>query len=290
MTTTNMGNRKSQEEFYIDSLIFLENRRDVHQIFYFAGRYLPFALIGIPRYTKRNRLPYTLVMQQSDSQALTFLSGRCSLLVSEHLSRIILGHWPLVLQGVLLTSVWHPVLAWGLRAKADGAPTRLAVMFSDGLMYFFIAYVCVQLAATMMVLDLNVITSVIFNVQAAVASTIMAPHVVRRLTNFQTSAPEIISFKLPRKNSDIPLKNINGSLYNAVTTPNITVSSTLRWTMLALTSRDIYGTSHHVLGSQPIQVIGARPNRLDVFDRPVIAFLTEQFLVLSQIIHLKWLQ
>jgi small-conductance mechanosensitive channel len=83
-------------------------------------------------------------------------------------------------------------LAWApVRKGANGGHTRLIrMLFSDGLIYFFIAYVfsfVLQLpethpfysrfvsdliATTFMVLNLNAIMSVIFNVPAAIASTV----------------------------------------------------------------------------------------------------------------------
>ncbi|KAG1776765.1 hypothetical protein EV702DRAFT_970921 [Suillus placidus] len=141
---------------------------------------------------------------------------------------IIIGHWSFILQGILLTAVWRPgvgcaitysdttilaatfiysmcfdfvvlclsayKLAWTpARSGTNGAPTRLVrMLFSDGLIYFFIAFGSNVIATTMMVLDLNAIMSVIFNVPAAIASTIVASRVVRRLANFQRSGLEMM--------------------------------------------------------------------------------------------------
>ncbi|OJA20586.1 hypothetical protein AZE42_05375 [Rhizopogon vesiculosus] len=73
------------------------------------------------------------------------------------------------------------------------------MLFSDGLIYFFIAFVANLIATIFMVLDLNTITSIVFNVPAAMASTIVASRVVRRLINFQPG-PELV---LSGKNSGI---------------------------------------------------------------------------------------
>lgn len=120
----------------------------------------------------------------------------------------------------------------GINSKNQGfGASRIAKMiFEDGLIFFFIAYaknnstvteleltpvifrfLANLLATVFMLLDLNQIMSVIFNVPAAVASTvslspitprvfsdrptfssqIVACRVVRRLTNFTNQGPEI---------------------------------------------------------------------------------------------------
>ncbi|KAG1823349.1 uncharacterized protein BJ212DRAFT_1261716, partial [Suillus subaureus] len=114
---------------------------------------------------------------------------------------IIIGHWSLILQvwrpGVGCTITYSDTtilaatfiysmcfdfmvlclsaykLAWTpTRSGTNGAPTRLVKMlFSDGLVYFFIAFGSNVIATIMMVLDLNPIMSVICNVPAAIAST-----------------------------------------------------------------------------------------------------------------------
>ncbi|KAG6901984.1 hypothetical protein C0995_005943 [Termitomyces sp. Mi166 len=69
--------------------------------------------------------------------------------------------------------------------------SRIAKMiFEDGLIYFVIAFVANLLATVFMVLNLNQIMNVIFNVPAAVASTIVASRVVRRLANY--SNPDVV--------------------------------------------------------------------------------------------------
>ncbi|KAG1747393.1 hypothetical protein EDB19DRAFT_1894007 [Suillus lakei] len=198
-------------------------------IFYFAGRYLLlFALIGIEincqaLYAFNQLAGNAAVGLASINLSLRTTSGLLFLLVL-----IVIGHWSLILQGVLLTAVWRPgvgcaitysdttilaatfiysmcfdfvvlclsayKLAWThTRSGTNGAPTRLVrMLFSDGLIYFFIAFVSNVIATTMMVLDLNAIMSVIFNVPAAIASTIVASRVVRRLTNFQRPGLEMM--------------------------------------------------------------------------------------------------
>lgn len=49
------------------------------------------------------------------------------------------------------------------------------------------------LATVFMVLNLNPVMSIIFNVPAAIASTIVASRAVRRLTKFTNKGPEVFS-------------------------------------------------------------------------------------------------
>ncbi|KAG1730802.1 uncharacterized protein EDB91DRAFT_1239011 [Suillus paluster] len=195
--------------------------------FYFAGRYLLlFAMIGIAV-----ALDTPIEINCQALYAFNQLAGNAAVgLASINLSLrtiaiwsqntsivillvlIIIGHWSLILQGVLLTATWLPDVGCAITYSnttilaatfiysmcfdfcgTNGAPTRLVrMLFSDGLIYFFIAFVSNLIATTMMVLNLNAIMSVIFNVPAAIASTIVASRVVRRLTNFQSSGPEIM--------------------------------------------------------------------------------------------------
>ncbi|KAG2041144.1 hypothetical protein BDR03DRAFT_947130 [Suillus americanus] len=238
-------------------------------VFYFAGRYLLlFALIGIAvaldTPSEINCQALYAFNQLAGNAAVGLasinLSFRTIAIWSQNiwvvtlLVLIIIGHWSLILQGILLTAVWRPgvgcaitysdttilaatfiysmcfdfvvlclstyKLAWTpTRSGASGAPTRLVrMLFSDGLIYFFIAFGSNVIATIMMVLDLNAIMSVIFNVPAAIASTIVASRVVRRLTNFQRSGLEMIS--LPRENSGTAFKNTNAGLSNPVNAPS----------------------------------------------------------------------
>ncbi|KAH7928831.1 hypothetical protein BV22DRAFT_170973 [Leucogyrophana mollusca] len=133
---------------------------------------------------------------------------------------IILGHWPLILMGGVLTAVWVPgtgcaivrrnttvlgglfiysmcfdftvfclaayKLAWApRRAGFAKFQSRLVKMlFGDGLAYFFIAFLANLLATTFMLLDLNPAITSIFGVPAAIFPTIVACRIVRRLANF----------------------------------------------------------------------------------------------------------
>ncbi|KDQ55474.1 hypothetical protein JAAARDRAFT_195845 [Jaapia argillacea MUCL 33604] len=67
------------------------------------------------------------------------------------------------------------------------------MIWGDGLIYFVIAFVANVLATTFMLLNLNPTMSVIFDVPAAVASTIVSTRAVRRLTNFTNKGAEVFS-------------------------------------------------------------------------------------------------
>ncbi|KAJ3832805.1 hypothetical protein F5878DRAFT_547618 [Lentinula raphanica] len=66
------------------------------------------------------------------------------------------------------------------------------LLFGDGLVYFFIAFLSNLLATVFMLLNLNSIMTVIFNVPAAICSTIVACRVVRRLSAFTAGGPEML--------------------------------------------------------------------------------------------------
>jgi hypothetical protein len=61
---------------------------------------------------------------------------------------------------------------------------------SSQLIYFIIAFGANVIATIFMLLDLNPVMSIIFNVPSAIASTIVASRAVRRLSNFMTPEPE----------------------------------------------------------------------------------------------------
>jgi len=210
-------------------------------IFYFGGRYLLlFAMIGIivalDTTSEINCQALYTFNQLAGNAALGLASINLSIRTMAVWSQnryiigilvlIIMGHWSLILQGVLLSAVWDPtkgciilttnnkILATtfiysmcfdlvvlvlnaykllGINSKNQGfGASRIAKMiFEDGLIFFIIAFLANLLATVFMVLNLNQIMSVIFNVPACVASTIVAGRVVRRLTNFTNQGPEI---------------------------------------------------------------------------------------------------
>ncbi|OCH85025.1 hypothetical protein OBBRIDRAFT_344570 [Obba rivulosa] len=207
-------------------------------VFYFANRYfLLFALIGIA--TALN------VTSPVDCQALYTYNqvfGNASIgLASINLSLrtiavwsqswwitiplvcVILGHWSLLLHGILLKAAWIDgqgcvitstdnkllaatfiysmcfdftvlmLTAWGLAfpmGRRD-ASRIVNLIFKDGLIFFIIAFLANLLAVIFMLLNLNAVMSIIANVPAAVASTIVAGRVVRRLANYTSSGPEV---------------------------------------------------------------------------------------------------
>ncbi|KAH7925423.1 hypothetical protein BV22DRAFT_1011188 [Leucogyrophana mollusca] len=133
---------------------------------------------------------------------------------------VILVHWSFLLHGLLLKAAWIPgegcaitytnnqILAisfiysmafdflvlcltgWKLAFPANGRSKLIKLIFGDGLIYFLIAFLANLLATTFMLLNLNAVMSIIANVPAAIASTIVACRVVRRLTNYTSQGPE----------------------------------------------------------------------------------------------------
>ncbi|KAI0754416.1 hypothetical protein C8Q80DRAFT_1094109 [Daedaleopsis nitida] len=137
---------------------------------------------------------------------------------------IILGHWSLILQGVLVKASWDPMAGCVVSGTSNtilaatfiysmcfdlfilllssyklvigvqgGRSQLMTLLFKDGLVYFFIAFFSNLLAVVFILLNLNAIMSVIFNVPAAIFSTIVACRAVRRLTNFSQKGPEVFS-------------------------------------------------------------------------------------------------
>ncbi|KAJ7100005.1 hypothetical protein B0H15DRAFT_936765 [Mycena belliarum] len=135
---------------------------------------------------------------------------------------VILGHWSLILQGVLLKANWDPQLnacnitgtnntvlaatftysmcfdlvvfllnAYKLGSKRKSGSRLMKMIFKDGLIFFFIAFLANLIATVFMIMNLNSIMNVIFNVPAAIASTIVATRAVRHLTNFTSKGPEM---------------------------------------------------------------------------------------------------
>jgi len=208
-------------------------------IFYFAGRYaLLFTMIGI--------LIALDSTNEVNCKALyaynQFMGGASVGLASINLSIrtmavwqmnkyiviplvvIILGHWSIILQGILLNAVWVPgtgcvitqtnpsllaatfiysmcfdaivtiLSAMKLVPRGGGSQSQLMkLLFQDGLIYFIISFTVNLCATIFMAMNLNSVMNVIFNVPAAVVSTIMASRVVRRLSNFQRNGAEVFS-------------------------------------------------------------------------------------------------
>ncbi|KAN0084144.1 hypothetical protein V8E55_007648 [Tylopilus felleus] len=135
---------------------------------------------------------------------------------------VILVHWSFLLHGILLKAAWihgacvitytdNQILAisfiysmifdftvlcltaWKLAFPANGRSKLIDLIFSDGLIYFLIAFLANLLATIFMLLNLNAVMSIIANVPAAIASTIVACRVVRRLTNFTSQKAEVFT-------------------------------------------------------------------------------------------------
>lgn len=219
-------------------------------IFYFLNRYcLLFSLIGIAIALN--------VTTEIDCQSLyTFNSvfGNAAIgLASINLSirtiavwsqswfiivplvAIILGHWSLLLHGILLKATWIPgqgcvitgtnasllaatfiytmsfdflvlvLTAWKLFQPNNGRSKLVGLIFSDGIIYFVIAFLGNLLATVFMLLNLNPVMSIIANVPSAIASTIVACRVVRRLSKFTSSGAE--RFAASTQNSTLAFRS-----------------------------------------------------------------------------------
>ncbi|KAF7360172.1 hypothetical protein MVEN_00745800 [Mycena venus] len=208
-------------------------------IFYFLNRYcLLFALIGIAVVLN--------VTTEIDCQALyTFNScfGNAAIgLASINLSlrtiavwnqrwwiwvplvAIIMGHWSLLLHGILVKAAWFGpeqgcqitstdnrllattfiygmsfdfivlcLTAYKLLFPTGGKSRLVSLIFNDGLIYFVIAFLSNLLATIFMLLNLNPVMSIIANVPAAIASTIVACRAVRRLTNYSSTGAQMFT-------------------------------------------------------------------------------------------------
>ncbi|KAJ7634582.1 hypothetical protein FB45DRAFT_909244 [Roridomyces roridus] len=205
-------------------------------IFYFANRYLLLGamvgiLVALDATTEINCQAVYTFNQFAGDAALGLASINLSLRtiaiwsqamwIKILLTVIILGHWSLILQGVLLKAAWvadantcqivstnNKILAATFTysmcfdlivfllnlyklGSRRGASGLTKMIFKDGLVFFFVAFLSNLIATVFMFLDLNPIMSVIFNVPAAIASTIVATRAVRRLTNFTSQGPEM---------------------------------------------------------------------------------------------------
>ncbi|EIW55076.1 uncharacterized protein TRAVEDRAFT_172735 [Trametes versicolor FP-101664 SS1] len=208
-------------------------------IFYFCGRYfLLFALIGIAialNVTRPVNCQSLYTYNQIFGNAsIGFASINLSLRTMAVWSQawyivaplvvVILGHWSLLLHGILLKAAWIPgqgcaitntnntllaatfiysmcfdftVLALtAFKLGIISVPRRdrskiVRLIFDDGLIFFIVAFVANTIATVFMLMNLNAVMSIIANVPAAIASTIVACRVVRRLTNYTTEGAEV---------------------------------------------------------------------------------------------------
>ncbi|KAK7677696.1 hypothetical protein QCA50_015426 [Cerrena zonata] len=219
------------------ALISGKKRFNWPMIFYFLDRYcLFFALIGVlvalDTTTKINCQALYTFNQLAGNAAVGLasinLALRTMVIWGNSLYIVIplvigmLGHWSLILQGVLLDASWvdsvgcvithtnNKILAatfiysmcFDLSVlilsavkilSRRGRSQLVTLLFKDGLVYFIIAFFSNFIATIFMCLNLNSIMSVIFNVPAAIASTIVACRAVRRLSNWSSTGVEVYS-------------------------------------------------------------------------------------------------
>ncbi|KIY53824.1 hypothetical protein FISHEDRAFT_32602 [Fistulina hepatica ATCC 64428] len=84
---------------------------------------------------------------------------------------------------VLVLMTWK-LLGPKLSTKGLPLPKLSTLLFKDGLIYFIYAFMSNFVASVFMILNLNEVMSVIFNVPAAVGSSIVACQAVRRLVRY----------------------------------------------------------------------------------------------------------
>ncbi|TFK26090.1 hypothetical protein FA15DRAFT_667769 [Coprinopsis marcescibilis] len=148
---------------------------------------------------------------------------------------IILGHWSLLLHGILLKATWVPevgcmitetnstllavtfiytmsfdflvlcLTAYKLFNPASGRSRLVELIFNDGLIYFLVAFLANLVATVFMLLNLNPVMSIMANVPAAIAATIVACRIVRRLSRFTSTGPE--RFAASTQNSTLAFRS-----------------------------------------------------------------------------------
>ncbi|KAK7685408.1 hypothetical protein QCA50_011271 [Cerrena zonata] len=152
----------------------------------------------------------------------TIALWRRNWIVSSVLTVLILGHWSLILHGILIEGVFVPGTGCGitkinntiltanliysmcldfvvlaltswktLRLRNKSRKSLGGLIIQDGLI-FFASSVCANVIATVfMILNLSPLMSVIFNIPAAVICAIAATRAVRKLTRWTSEGPHI---------------------------------------------------------------------------------------------------
>ncbi|KAJ7660370.1 hypothetical protein DFH06DRAFT_394432 [Mycena polygramma] len=246
-------------------------------IFYFLGRYcLLFALIGIAIAlnvtTEINCQGLYTFNQCFGNAAIGLASINLSIrtiavwnqrwFIWVPLVGVILGHWSLLLHGVLLKAAWIPeqgcqitstdnrllattfiygmvfdftvlcLTAYKLLFPTGGKSRLMSLIFNDGLIYFVIAFLSSLLATIFMLLNLNPVMSIIANVPTAVASTIVACRAVRRLTNYNATGAQMFGGGATTAASSLKFNNTG--------TTSGTATSILRPTVLTKPSDGVH--------------------------------------------------
>ncbi|KAJ3556812.1 hypothetical protein NM688_g1816 [Phlebia brevispora] len=209
-------------------------------IFYFANRYfLLFALIGIAialnvtvpvncqaLYTYNQVFGNAAIGLASINLSLrTIAVWSQSRILIVVLVLIIMGHWSLLLHGLLIKAAWIPgtgcaitntdntllaatfvysmcfdffilvltAVKLVLPSRGSEQSRLVKLIFGDGLIFFILAFVVNLLATIFMLLNLNPVMSIIANVPAAITSTVASCRVVRRLTNYTSQGLEVFA-------------------------------------------------------------------------------------------------
>lgn len=108
----------------------------------------------------------------------------------------------------------------GVGGIGHGRGRLVNMLFADGLVYFFIAFVANTIATVFMLMNLNPVMSVIFNVPSAIASTIVASRVVRRLSNFMNRDVEQFGNSNPSEGLKFRNRSVVTSMFSKPTTTN----------------------------------------------------------------------
>ncbi|TCD71963.1 hypothetical protein EIP91_000095 [Steccherinum ochraceum] len=218
---------------------YLTGKRKFHwpMIPYFAGRYIfLFAVVGLlisQDYTGELNCQALYTFEQLFGNFAIGLSSinlairtmaiwNMERYVVIPLVLLILGHWSLILQGVLLGAEWidgqgclvtHTnntvlaatfiysmsldfivlFLAASKLLNKRGSSQIVRLLFKDGMVYFLIAFLANLLVTVFMMLNLNPVMNIMFNPTAGAIDTIVSCRVVRRLQNYSTNGPELYS-------------------------------------------------------------------------------------------------
>ncbi|KAG6905086.1 hypothetical protein DXG01_005187 [Tephrocybe rancida] len=151
-------------------------------IAYFLGRYfMLFALLG-------------MVTSMDGASVVAIVAGRNDMQYVDGVGCVVVSQDNVILATIFAYTMGLDFVVLLLMAvKVRCAAKRLqisaviALISCDGLLFFIVAFIFHLVATTLMLIKLNPILSILFNVPAAVASTIAASRAVRRLSDFAYS-------------------------------------------------------------------------------------------------------
>ncbi|CAL1699433.1 unnamed protein product [Somion occarium] len=121
---------------------------------------------------------------------------------------------------VLLVTMYQLVIMQGRRSHL------MNLLFTDGLIYFGFAFIVNLPATVFMILNLNPFMSVLFGFPTTVVSTVIACRAVRRLSDFNTSGPQV--------SAGFPITE------DAFSEASARVDHTMSWNMAAKQSTNVH--------------------------------------------------